>query len=235
MEEPPAAVLPHFLFDGPAAGAEPAPPNVDFEAEVHRCQGQLFRIAVGLLGSEADAKDVVQEALIRAYTRLYQYRGDSAFSTWLVRIVYRASYDELRRRGRRPLPWAWPSTDRPAASDPGTGPLPGATAESGAWSAGLGDGRGWQGLPGAMVAGTPDPAESAEQHEQQRLVWRAVKQLTPPFRTVMAMHLQGRSYEEMAAALRLPVGTVKSRLHRARLCMKRELAQNPAVSRPSAG
>lgn len=177
--------------------------SVDFEREVARCEGQMLRLAVGLMGNEPDALDALQEALIRAYTRLGQFRGDSQFSTWLCRIVYHTCHDELRRRRRRPVPLG---AGGPAAVPLGTAGRP-ATA-----------------VPVLAAEPPPDPAEVAERHEVQRCVRRAVSLLEPPYREVVIRRdLRGQSYGEIASALCLPEGTVKSRLFRARSRLREEI------------
>ncbi|BDG61626.1 RNA polymerase sigma factor [Caldinitratiruptor microaerophilus] len=183
--------------------AERPSTSVDFEHEVARCEGQMLRLAMGLMGNEPDALDAVQEALIRAYTHLGQFRGDSQFSTWLCRIVHRTCYDELRRRRRRPVPLGdgAPGAD-PVA--PAAGPAPA--------------------VPVLAAESPPDPAEVAERREVQRCVRRAVSLLEPPYREVVIRRdLRGQSYVEIARALRVPEGTVKSRLFRARTRLRQEI------------
>lgn len=188
----------------------PASFMLNFEREVKDSERQLLRLATSLMGSEADAWDAYQEALIRAYTRLAQFRGDARFSTWLCRILYRTCYDELRRRRRRPLPLGWAAPGEGDAPAPGES-RPGTDAYK----------------PEAEAA--PDPAAVAEQREIQRSVRRAVDNLSAPYREVVWMRdLEGLTYEEIAAALRLPSGTVKSRLNRARARLKDYLERTPA-------
>jgi RNA polymerase sigma-70 factor (ECF subfamily) len=68
---------------------------------VRRFQGDVWRLAYGLIGCEASADDVAQDAFVRAYRFLPRYRGDSKFSTWLFSITRNCALDELRRSGRR--------------------------------------------------------------------------------------------------------------------------------------
>lgn len=202
----------------------PVPPVAFFEAEVRRAERQLLRLATSLMGSEIDAWDAVQEALIRAYTKLDQFRGDSQFSTWLIRILYRTCYDELRRRSRRPLPWDQGNLEGRGELLSSEGvPGPSGSRRTREDAAGIG------GLPGPMVAALPDPAEQLERREVQRWVRHAVGRLEPPFRAVVELwDLEGRSYEEIARVLGLPTGTVKSRLNRARTRLREHLARHSA-------
>ncbi len=180
---------------------------LNFEHEVRSSERQLLRMAQNLMGSEADAWDAYQEALIRAYTRLTQYRGDSRFSTWLYRILYHTCYDELRRRRRRPLPLGFPTPPGNDAVRPEAHTLPTPMDQCGA----------------------PDPAALAEQREMQQTIRRAVGHLSQPYREIVQMReLDGLTYEEISSALRLPPGTVKSRLNRARARLKRHLQCTPA-------
>lgn len=81
-----------------AAGDDPA-----FEALVIRYQARIFRLAARMIGSDADAPDVVQEAFLQAYRGLGSFRGESKFSTWLYRIATNAALMHRRGRARRPV------------------------------------------------------------------------------------------------------------------------------------
>jgi RNA polymerase sigma-70 factor (ECF subfamily) len=83
-----------------AAGGDAAA----FEELVVRHQDRLFTLALRVTGSEADARDCVQEGLIAAWRALGRFRGDARFSTWMYRIVLRKAYDAIDRRRRLPQP-----------------------------------------------------------------------------------------------------------------------------------
>lgn len=85
-----------FLIDRARRGDSDA-----FELLVRRYSPRLFQTAYRLLGNQADAEDALQQALVKAYLHLADFRGDAAFGTWLHRIVINLCHDELRRRGRR--------------------------------------------------------------------------------------------------------------------------------------
>jgi RNA polymerase sigma-70 factor (ECF subfamily) len=151
-------------------------------------QGLAFNVAYRLLGEESSAEDATQEAFISAYRNLRSYHGGS-FKAWLLRIVTNGSYDELRRRQRRP--------QVPLEPDP----IDGEETPDPAWLADPGE----------------TPAELAERLELNAAIQRCLNQLEDEFRTaVVLVDVQGLEYSEVAEVLKRPLGTVKSRLARAR-------------------
>jgi len=167
-----------------------------FDTLVRRYQRQTVNLAYRLLGDLDAAHDVAQEAFVCAYRALGKFRGAARFSTWLYRIVYNLCLDELNRRRRRS---AEHSLDNFYAAD--DSPM--------------------LDVPDP----NPDPAEEVAVRLLQREIRRAVARLSPTHRAVLVMYdLQGLSYEEIAEVLRCPLGTVKSRLSRARLALRAELA-----------
>jgi RNA polymerase sigma-70 factor, ECF subfamily len=159
---------------------------------IGRYERKTYNLAYRLMGNHADASDAAQEALVRVYTRLHCFRGDSAFSTWLFRVVTNTCLDELRRRGRL----------RHASLDT---PLPTEEGE----------------LPRQAVNEFDSPTERAEAREVQAAVQRAINRLPEDYRVVVIMRdIQDHSYHEIAAMLGTSLGTVKSRLHRARQALR---------------
>lgn len=155
-------------------------------------QGLAFNVAYRLLGEESSAEDATQEAFISAYRNLRSYHGGS-FKAWLLRIVTNGSYDELRRRQRRP--------QVPLEPDP----IDGDETPDPAWLADPGE----------------TPAELAERVELNAAIQRCLNQLEDEFRTaVVLVDVQGLEYTEVAEVLKRPLGTVKSRLARARSRMQ---------------
>jgi RNA polymerase sigma-70 factor (ECF subfamily) len=155
-------------------------------------QGLAFNVAYRLLGEESSAEDATQEAFISAYRNLRSYHGGS-FKAWLLRIVTNGSYDELRRRQRRP--------QVPLEADP----IDGDETPDPAWLADPGE----------------TPAELAERVELNAAIQRCLNQLEDEFRTaVVLVDVQGLEYTEVAEMLKRPLGTVKSRLARARSRMQ---------------
>lgn len=159
-------------------------------------QGLAFNLAFRLLSDDSAAEDVTQDAFISAYRNIRSFRGGS-FKAWLLRIVTNGSYDELRRRQRRP--------QTPLEPDPREGkeaPDPG-----------------WLADPGES------PQELAERVELNKAIQSCLNQLEAEFRAaVILVDVQGMDYTEAAQVLRRPLGTVKSRLARARnrlqLCLQ---------------
>jgi RNA polymerase sigma factor (sigma-70 family) len=141
-----------------------------------------------MLGEMAPAEDAAQDTFISAYRNLNSYRGGS-FKAWLFRIATNACYDELRRRQRRPtVPLEPVNQDDEEIESPA-----------------------WITDPGAS------PEEMAERQELNQAIQHCIENLSPEFRSVVVLvDVQGLDYDEAAQAIRKPVGTVKSRLARAR-------------------
>jgi RNA polymerase sigma-70 factor (ECF subfamily) len=154
-----------------------------FTELVRRHERRMFAVAVRMLGREEDALDATQDAFLTVFRKLEQFRGESAFSTWLHRITVNACYDVLRKRARQPVLHL--ATDDDREYEPG----PPVEDHAGA------------------VAGGLDAQ-------------RALEQLPPDFRAVLVLaDVQDLSYEEVADILSIPIGTVRSRLHRGRLAL----------------
>ena len=170
-------------------------------------QDRLYNAVFRLLGNEDDAAEVTQEALTRGLEKLADFRGDSGPYTWLFRIATNAAVSRLRRSSRR----------RTVSLDALDAP-----------SAGAGNG-GRRGRYADSIESTGrSPAESAEHGEQQRAVLDALNRLDVENRALLVMRdLEGFDYRQMAEVLGLPLGTLKSRLFRARVAL-RELMQAEA-------
>jgi RNA polymerase sigma-70 factor, ECF subfamily len=165
-----------------------------FTELVRRHERRMFAVAVRMLGREDDALDATQDAFLTVYRKLEQFRGESAFSTWLHRITVNACYDVLRKRARQPMLHLATDDDREYE--------PGPPVEDHA----------------EAVAGGLD-------------VQRALEQLPPDFRAVLVLaDVQDLSYEEVADVLGIPIGTVRSRLHRGRLALGKAMGLSPPTS-----
>jgi RNA polymerase sigma-70 factor, ECF subfamily len=163
-----------------------------FNSLVLAYQDILFSTALRILGDDELAADATQEAFISAFRSLNGYRGGS-FKAWLLRTVTNACYDELRRKKRRPT-----TPLEPDASD-------GDEMDTPRWL--------------ADPALTPE--QSAEAVELEHAIQHCLENLPLEFRTVVVMaDLQGLDYTEVAAATHAPLGTIKSRLARARLRLR---------------
>lgn len=165
-----------------------------FNALILLHQDALFNIALRTLSDEERAADAVQDALIAAFRSLRTFHGGS-FRAWLARTVVNKCYDDYRRTSRHP-------------SIPLISIVDGEEVEESLWLS--------------------DPTPSLEAHfdasELNDALQHCMKALPFDHRAVLALvDVEGLSYEEAAAALRIPVGTVKSRLARARAAMRYSL------------
>ena len=158
-----------------------------FEPLVTENQTKVYHLALRLLGNEADAADAAQDAFVRAYTSLSSFRGDSRFSVWLYRLTNNICIDYLRRQKRQ-------NTVSMETEDE--------------------DGESTQlDIPDE----TWSPETLAERAEDARAVRAAMAALPDDLREILTMReIGGLSYEELADALGLELGTVRSRLNRAR-------------------
>ena len=163
--------------------------NLDaFNSLVLHYQDIAFNVAYRIMGETGAASDATQEAFISAYQKLEQYHGGS-FKAWLLRIVTNACYDELRRRQRQPV-----TPLKPELSD-------GDVVEDPYW----------------IEDSSMSPEERIEQEELQNAIQRCINKLDDKFRIVLVLvDVEGLDYETAASAVGTPLGTVKSRLARAR-------------------
>ena len=163
-----------------------------FNKLVLEYQDMLYNTAYLVLGDSALAADATQEAFISAFRKLKSYRGGS-FKAWLLRIVTNACYDELRRQKRRPTTPIEPLTDDDEEM------------ESPQWLADSAD----------------SPEKQLETLELEEAIQRCIENLPPDFRTVVVLSdIQGLNYQEVSEAIKKPLGTIKSRLARARLRLR---------------
>jgi RNA polymerase sigma-70 factor (ECF subfamily) len=160
-----------------------------------------LRVVHGIVRDEGLARDVCQDAWIAAWEKLPQFRGDAAFGTWIHAIAVRKALDALRRRRgwlERFVPFLRSGPDDAVAPEE------------------------------TLAAPLPDPAASAEEAELQRRFERALDALAPQHRAVLVLReVEGRSYEEIAAVLGIPPGTVMSRLFNARRHLARTWRTQP--------
>ncbi len=155
-------------------------------------QDTAFNLAYRMLSDDAGAADATQNAFLAAFRSLHSYRGGS-FRAWILRMVTNSCYDELRRRHRHPTTPLEPATDDDEE------------IESPRW---LADTR-------------PSPEEDVERAEMEQAIQHCLNGLPEEFRAVIVMvDIQGLDYSEVAAATGKPLGTIKSRLARARLRLR---------------
>ena len=163
-----------------------------------RYNRRLYRLARGIVQNDGEAEDVVQAAYVRAFTGLAGFRGEAAFGTWLTRIAMNEALG--RRRSRRP------SEDWSAETEPR---LRGSVLR----------------FP-SSAASPPDPEHSMAREEVRELLERSIDTLPDTFRLAfIARVVEGLSVEETAALLGVKPETVKTRVHRARARLRREIEQ----------
>jgi len=180
-----------------------------FDGLVELYTPQVYNVALRITGSHEEAEDCVQEAFLRAFSALRGFRGEAAFSTWLYRVAVNAANDAARQRSRQPL----------SASD---------LADRGSDDAPPDLDR--VGLHDDPPANRPEYALLQEQ--RRRVVLRAIHSLPEKHRTVVILYdIQGLSYDQIARITGARVGTVKSRLNRARLALKDRLAPHMELLR----
>lgn len=172
-----------------------------FEILILRHQKRILNLLYRWLGDIDEASDAAQEVFLAAYRAIQEFRGDALFSTWLYRI---AIHQAINRRKRLAVDQARRAAPGPA--DP--------------------EGEGSDPLADLPHPG-PSPAEAAERNEASAHVQQGLNRLKEEEALIILLHdFQDLPYEEIAHILKLPVGTVKSRLHRARLALKATLARH---------
>jgi RNA polymerase sigma-70 factor (ECF subfamily) len=163
-----------------------------FNSLVLAYQETVFNTALRILGDDEQAADASQDAFISAFRSLNSFRGGS-FRAWLMRTVTNTCLDELRRRKRRPTTPLEPET-----SD-------GEEVESPSW----------------LADPSASPEEQLDQAELELAIQHCLDALPIDFRSVVVLaDIQGLDYAEVASAVRKPLGTIKSRLARARLRLR---------------
>ena len=163
---------------------------------VTRHQDRLFGTLVQILGSFEDARDVGQDAFVLAFQKLDTFRGDSAFYSWLFRIAYNTAISR-KRKDRRTANHASLETARE-----NTGAEPQDSRP------------------------TTDPTYTLQSEERQTIVRQALDELAEEYRTVLVLkEMEGLRYDEIAEIVDCPIGTVRSRIHRARHEMREKLSR----------
>lgn len=167
-----------------------------FSVLVTRYQDRVLNLAFRRLGDRDAALDVAQEVFLKAYRGLSRFQGQAQFFTWLYRIALNETATAHRQRRRHPTP---ASLDQENA-DGERGPDP--------------------------ADGGVDPSTAVERKDDQVAVQRAIGELEEDHYHVIVMRdLDGLSYQEVAEVLEVPVGSVKSRIHRARQALKNRLSK----------
>lgn len=168
---------------------------IAFEELVHRYENKVYTVAYRFMGNHADACDLAQEAFIKMYQALPKFRGDSSFMTWIYHITANVCRDELRRRqNKQALSLDDDSDDNVA-------------------------------LKLTVASDAPGPEELIESMELSEQVQQCLNMLSEEYRLILIMReIQGFSYDEIATAMEISLGTVKSRLSRARAMFKEKMS-----------
>jgi RNA polymerase sigma factor (sigma-70 family) len=162
----------------------------------------LYRSAYRWTGAVDRAEDLVQQLLVRLFPRLAELRALEQVRPWALRVMYRIFVDELRRTRASPVQFGADATDD------------GAGVEDEAWLD-----------PG------PEPADLVEQQLTQERLLRAWEQLGEEHRAVLSMHdIEDYTLPELAQIMDVPLGTLKSRLHRARARLRALLAEERIIA-----
>lgn len=165
-----------------------------FDVLVRKYQHRISKLIARYVKDHSEVQDVAQEAFIKAYRALPRFRGDSAFYTWMYRIAINTAKNYLVARGRR-----LPSTDIEADE-----------AEQ------------FDGADGLKEYATPE--RMLQRDEVESTIFSALEQLPEGLRMAITLReIEGLSYEEIAQAMDCPVGTVRSRIFRAREAIEQQL------------
>jgi RNA polymerase sigma-70 factor (ECF subfamily) len=168
-----------------------------FEKLVILYEKQIYNVAYRFVGNHEDASDLAQEAFVRAFNSIKSFRGEASLKTWLYHIVANVCRDELRKRKRQPVV----SLDAPITTEEGE-----MYRQQEDWSFA--------------------PDRICESKEIQETVQKLLGELIPEYRLVLIMReIQGFTYEEIAAQLGCSLGTVKSRINRARHALKNKIME----------
>jgi len=165
-----------------------------FDALVRKYQHKIAKLVARYVNDPTEVMDVTQETFIKAYRALAKFRGESAFYTWLYRTAVNTAKNYLVAQGRRP-----PNTDIDADE----------AAQ-------------FEGETGLRESDSPE--RMALRDEIEAAIYEAIEELPEDLRSAITLReLEGLSYEEIAQAMACPIGTVRSRIFRAREAIDRKL------------
>jgi RNA polymerase sigma-70 factor (ECF subfamily) len=175
-----------------------------FREFVERTQDQVFNLVYRMLGNRQEAEDVSQEVFVTVFKAIGQFRGDSKLTTWLYRITANHAKNRLKYLARRKADRQQPLAD---------------TSERDLYRARRAD----EDLPDSLVMG----------REVEAMIQRALAKLDEGHRLVIVLRdMEHMTYEEIAEITAVAIGTVKSRLHRARTRLRRALIKEEKKGNP---
>ena len=173
-----------------------------FELLISSYDKRAYNIAYRVMGNEEDAKDMAQEALLKVFKSLKNFKGQSAFSTWLYKVVTNVCLDELRRRKNE----KYVSMDSTIHTENGE-------------------------LHRSLCSDKKTPESVYERVEQRELIKNAIGELNEDYRSAIVLRdIQGFSYEEISNILDCSLGTVKSRINRGRIMLRDKLKLSMELS-----
>jgi len=165
-----------------------------YSALVRRHQDRVLNVIYRFVSDYEDARDIAQEVFIKAYRGLSSFEGKAQFGTWVYRIAVNAAISHARKKSRRK-----PALSLSAEDDEGHN-------------------------PGDPPDTSEEPSRVLDAKERRALIERAIDSLDPDHRAVVVLKdIEGYDYEEIADMIGCPKGTVKSRLHRARMELREKL------------
>lgn len=171
-----------------------------FETLVRRFEGPVMNLLYRMIGVRAEAEDLAQEVFVSVFKKIDTFRQDSSLSTWVFRIASNHCKNRLKYLGRRGAGQSV-EMDEDRLVNPG----------------------GAMGAPGFDAISRPD--ELVEGFQMERLIQQAIFELDADHRLILILRdIQNLTYDEITGITGLPLGTVKSRLHRARMALKEKMA-----------
>lgn len=172
-----------------------------FDALILQHQTLVFNLLYRMLGSKEEAEDLLQEVFITVFKQIDSFRGDANLSTWIYKIatnhcINRKKYLTRRKHYDKRSLGELTDKDQPSGG-------------------------------GAIASTVPRPDELAEGHQMERIIQDAISSLDDEYKIVLVLRdVQNLSYEEIEQIIGVPSGTVKSRLHRARMALKEKIGPN---------
>lgn len=168
-----------------------------FEELIAPQEKRMYAVALRMCGNRDDAQDCLQDAMLRVFRALPNFKGESAFSTWAYRITVNACLDAIRRRKSKP------NSSLDDLLDEGYSP---------------------------QADESETPEEQLLARERKRTVMEAIEELPEDMRSAVVLRdVDGFSYEDIAKMLEINVGTVKSRISRARERLRQKLLTQPEL------
>lgn len=175
--------------------------TASFEKLVEIYSDRAYAVAFGVMGNPHDASDMTQESFIKVYKNIRKFNFQSAFNTWLHRIVKNTCIDEIRKRKRKN------ETSLDSTFDSGDGEYTMQIADD-----------------------SPGVQETLERQETSEMLWDALDELDEKHRLVIILaDIKGYDYNEISDITELPLGTVKSRISRGRTKLAEIIRKNGTI------